>query len=234
MTHSSSSGPNSLGEHCDSTEGIRAQIMDRSVVPTPHSRSQKVQAENEAHAIKTKRDQWKAASARYYVRHPELKEKKRLQAAERRAAKKLARRERDCLKKEQIGEHNQLCEFPKNHDISLPKTSAQMAVVEVDLFTMPNSWNTKGGSDCDCVDDSHPGWDAHPQSLREQGWAHGENGQILSDMVPRDAWSILAPQYDSSDIPTYFRVQRGRMSAGGAISSFVMYMYEGLALCYSG
>ncbi|KAF8143734.1 hypothetical protein K438DRAFT_1993536 [Mycena galopus ATCC 62051] len=45
--------------------------------------------------IQNKRDQWKAASARYYERHPEVKEKKRIQAAEKRAAKKLARRRWD-------------------------------------------------------------------------------------------------------------------------------------------
>jgi hypothetical protein len=65
-------------------------------------------------AIQNKRDQWKAASARYYERHPEVKEKKRLKAAEKRcvikptllqtshnihlvvsAAKRLARRRWD-------------------------------------------------------------------------------------------------------------------------------------------
>ncbi|KAJ6448772.1 hypothetical protein C8R45DRAFT_947788 [Mycena sanguinolenta] len=53
----------------------------------------------QAHALQNKRDQWKAASARYYERHPEVKEKKRVRAAERRAAKKLARRRWDPPKK---------------------------------------------------------------------------------------------------------------------------------------
>ncbi|KAJ7216174.1 hypothetical protein B0H12DRAFT_1078943 [Mycena haematopus] len=53
----------------------------------------------EEEALQSKRDQWKAASARYYQRHPEVKEKKRLKAAERRAAKKLARRKWDPPKK---------------------------------------------------------------------------------------------------------------------------------------
>ncbi|KAJ6466506.1 hypothetical protein DFH09DRAFT_1097862 [Mycena vulgaris] len=46
-------------------------------------------------ALEAKRDQWKAASARYYENHPEVKEKKRLRMAEQRAAKKLARRRWD-------------------------------------------------------------------------------------------------------------------------------------------
>ncbi|KAJ7844212.1 hypothetical protein B0H14DRAFT_2585280 [Mycena olivaceomarginata] len=53
----------------------------------------------EQEAIQNKRDQWRAASARYYERHPEVKEKKRLKAAEKRAAKKLARRRWDPPKK---------------------------------------------------------------------------------------------------------------------------------------
>ncbi|KAJ7250117.1 hypothetical protein B0H12DRAFT_1072134 [Mycena haematopus] len=67
---------------------------------------QKVEYEKwvkEEEALQSKRDQWKAASARYYQRHPEVKEKKRLKAAERRAAKKLARRKWDPPKKECAG-----------------------------------------------------------------------------------------------------------------------------------
>ncbi|KAJ7776681.1 hypothetical protein B0H14DRAFT_2631688 [Mycena olivaceomarginata] len=45
--------------------------------------------------LRLKRDQWKAASARYYQRHPEAKEKKRLKMSKARAAKKLARRRWD-------------------------------------------------------------------------------------------------------------------------------------------
>ncbi|KAJ7813718.1 hypothetical protein B0H14DRAFT_2604629 [Mycena olivaceomarginata] len=44
---------------------------------------------------KRKRDKWKAASARYYLKHPEIKEKKRAKMAEKRAARKLARRRWD-------------------------------------------------------------------------------------------------------------------------------------------
>ncbi|KAF7349469.1 hypothetical protein MSAN_01737200 [Mycena sanguinolenta] len=63
-----------------------------------------------------KRDQWKAASARYYERHPEVKEKKRVKMAEKRAAKKLARRQWDPPTKAQA---QQLGKFPKDLDLDL-------------------------------------------------------------------------------------------------------------------
>ncbi|KAF8214158.1 hypothetical protein K438DRAFT_1927323 [Mycena galopus ATCC 62051] len=53
----------------------------------------------DAEKVEHKRDLWKAASARYYERHPEVKEKKRLKMAEARAAKKLAKRRWDPPKK---------------------------------------------------------------------------------------------------------------------------------------
>ncbi|KAJ6517931.1 hypothetical protein C8R47DRAFT_1062511 [Mycena vitilis] len=46
-------------------------------------------------ALEMKRSQWKAASARYYENHPEVRAKKRLKMAAQRAAKKLSRRKRD-------------------------------------------------------------------------------------------------------------------------------------------
>ncbi|KAJ6484704.1 hypothetical protein C8R45DRAFT_931155 [Mycena sanguinolenta] len=62
-----------------------------------HKRRRYVREKNlrEAYALQDKRDRWKAASARYDERHPEVKEKKRVRAAERRAAKKLAHRRWD-------------------------------------------------------------------------------------------------------------------------------------------
>jgi hypothetical protein len=38
-----------------------------------------------AQAVQAQRDRWKAASARYYVKHPEIKEKKRAKMAEKRS-----------------------------------------------------------------------------------------------------------------------------------------------------
>jgi hypothetical protein len=37
-----------------------------------------------AEAVQAQRDKWKAASARYYLKHPEIKEKKRVKMAEKR------------------------------------------------------------------------------------------------------------------------------------------------------
>ncbi|KAJ7821916.1 hypothetical protein B0H14DRAFT_2598830 [Mycena olivaceomarginata] len=48
-----------------------------------------------AEKVQLKRNQWKAASARYYERHPEVKEQKRLKMVAARAAKKQARRRWD-------------------------------------------------------------------------------------------------------------------------------------------
>ncbi|KAJ7880127.1 hypothetical protein B0H13DRAFT_1862210 [Mycena leptocephala] len=74
-------------------------------VPQPHANSKDLRRwklqfkEQEERArllsIQTKREQWKAASARYYEKHPEVKERKRVIMAEKRAAKKLARRRCD-------------------------------------------------------------------------------------------------------------------------------------------
>ncbi|KAJ7308735.1 hypothetical protein DFH08DRAFT_823763 [Mycena albidolilacea] len=48
-----------------------------------------------AEAVQAQRDKWKAASAHYYLKHPEIKEKKRTKMAEKRAARKLAQRRWD-------------------------------------------------------------------------------------------------------------------------------------------
>ncbi|KAJ7239580.1 hypothetical protein B0H12DRAFT_1074975 [Mycena haematopus] len=66
-----------------------------------HRRLARIKDSRAALALQGKRDRWKAASARYYERHPEVKEKKRVKAAELRAAKKLARRRWDPPKKKQ-------------------------------------------------------------------------------------------------------------------------------------
>jgi hypothetical protein len=47
-------------------------------------RKRKEDVLRKAEALQNKRDRWKAASTRYYERHLEVKEKKRLKAAEQR------------------------------------------------------------------------------------------------------------------------------------------------------
>ncbi|KAJ7818075.1 hypothetical protein B0H14DRAFT_2601570 [Mycena olivaceomarginata] len=59
----------------------QAQIAERNADRRRRHAVQKAKVE----ALQNKRDQWKAASARYYERHPELKEKKRVKMAEKRS-----------------------------------------------------------------------------------------------------------------------------------------------------
>ncbi|KAJ7888670.1 hypothetical protein B0H14DRAFT_3430074 [Mycena olivaceomarginata] len=84
-------------------------------------------------AVRRKRKEDKAASAHYYERHPEVKEKKRLKVAEQRAAKKLARHRwdppKDPTRIAKVGrprsaaaharEREQLGDFPKHPNINL-------------------------------------------------------------------------------------------------------------------
>ncbi|KAJ7698226.1 hypothetical protein B0H14DRAFT_2649553 [Mycena olivaceomarginata] len=89
-----------------------------------------------ARVVQNKRDQWKAASARYYERHPEVKEKKRLKAAEQRngiqllfsAAKKLARRRWDPApkrKSEPLGDSREEPDLDLTADVADPTADTQ-------------------------------------------------------------------------------------------------------------
>ncbi|KAF8146579.1 hypothetical protein K438DRAFT_1780780 [Mycena galopus ATCC 62051] len=133
------------------------------------------------------------------------------------AAKKLARRQRDSSKKERIrlseetsfSEENKLGEFPKNPDISLPKTGAQMILGLMvrkgngtERYHANCSYGANGVSS-DCVHDLLYG----SQPLRVQGEAEGsdETGPMVPNphkMLPRDpeAWSYLAPRYDNREL----------------------------------
>ncbi|KAJ6546148.1 hypothetical protein B0H10DRAFT_2202867, partial [Mycena sp. CBHHK59/15] len=77
-------------------------------------------------ALESKRSQWKAASARYYENHPEVREKKRLKMAEQRAAKKLARRRWDPPRSQSAtllrGTNNWKISPPISASISIPIT----------------------------------------------------------------------------------------------------------------
>ncbi|KAJ7794336.1 hypothetical protein B0H14DRAFT_2621974 [Mycena olivaceomarginata] len=93
---------------------VRQSKADVSAQQAKVAERRRLRAEQQAQlrSLENKRDQWRAASARYYERHPEMKEKKRLKMAEKwcvastrgqtqahtlmlRAAKKLARRRWD-------------------------------------------------------------------------------------------------------------------------------------------
>ncbi|KAJ7797578.1 hypothetical protein B0H14DRAFT_2618805 [Mycena olivaceomarginata] len=76
---------------------VRQSKADASAQQAKVAECRRLRAEQQAQlrSLENKRDQWRAASARYYERHPEMKEKKHLKMAEKRAAKKLARRRWD-------------------------------------------------------------------------------------------------------------------------------------------
>ncbi|KAJ7821474.1 hypothetical protein B0H14DRAFT_2599232 [Mycena olivaceomarginata] len=69
---------------------VRQSKADASAQQAKVAEHRRLRAEQQAQlrSLENKRDQWRAASARYYERHPEMKEKKRLKMAEKRAAKK--------------------------------------------------------------------------------------------------------------------------------------------------
>ncbi|KAJ6591941.1 hypothetical protein B0H10DRAFT_2442145, partial [Mycena sp. CBHHK59/15] len=91
---STSSELDGLGQHTNYLKEKRQAEMCAQ-------RQQQERHERQAqrNTLESKRSQWKAASARYYENHPEVREKKRLKMAEQRAAKKLARRRWDPPKK---------------------------------------------------------------------------------------------------------------------------------------
>ncbi|KAF8176395.1 hypothetical protein K438DRAFT_1770593 [Mycena galopus ATCC 62051] len=78
-----------------SSERVPSDDFDFTARKNGRQEETPCEALRRAERKQTKRDQWKAASARYYERHPEVKEKKRVKMAEKRAAKKLARRQCD-------------------------------------------------------------------------------------------------------------------------------------------
>ncbi|KAJ7657372.1 hypothetical protein DFH06DRAFT_1131866 [Mycena polygramma] len=97
MTHSSctrsgscSSTSSELDELRKHTAYLRRKLRIQQQRQDEHN-TQRTQR----NALETKRCQWKAASARYYENHPEVRAKKRLKMAAQRAAKKLSRRKRD-------------------------------------------------------------------------------------------------------------------------------------------
>ncbi|KAJ7902928.1 hypothetical protein B0H13DRAFT_2335449 [Mycena leptocephala] len=151
-------------------------------------------------AIQTKREQWKAASARYYERHPEVKEKKRQKMAEKRAAKKLARRRWDPPKlskkikpsrivgdahppsaQHQNREQQQLAEFTARPDIDLsPDEHCSLA-------------STPYEDMLDFFGRSLKNMNAHPHSGSEEAlsenFAHTPHRKTLADQVQSSEWA---------------------------------------------
>ncbi|KAJ7659737.1 hypothetical protein DFH06DRAFT_1326757 [Mycena polygramma] len=93
-SESSSSTSSELDELRKHTTYLRRKLRAQQQRQEEHD-TQRMQR----NAVETKRCQWKAASARYYENHPEVRERKRLKMAAQRAAKKLSRRKWDPPKK---------------------------------------------------------------------------------------------------------------------------------------
>ncbi|KAJ6494091.1 hypothetical protein C8R47DRAFT_1213760 [Mycena vitilis] len=92
----SSDSPSPPTQHHSLLERTRQLKLNRSARRLdPDRQLQQAERLRRDDAKQVKRAQWKAASARYYENHPEVKEKKRLKMAAQRAARKAARRRWD-------------------------------------------------------------------------------------------------------------------------------------------
>ncbi|KAJ7791909.1 hypothetical protein B0H14DRAFT_2624561 [Mycena olivaceomarginata] len=158
-------------------------------------------------AIQNKRDQWKAASARYYERHPEVKEKKRLKAAEKRAAKRLARHRWDPpsvgerrRREQQLGDF----ECPDELDINIdPLEHPHMSLTHDDVLELfeESMRDTPADTDSETKSTSEGSGAAAASSARAN--AAESLLELRAQRVGRPdlrasaAWSRVAPDYDS-------------------------------------
>ncbi|KAJ7841505.1 hypothetical protein B0H14DRAFT_2586896 [Mycena olivaceomarginata] len=152
-------------------------------------------------AVQNKRDQWKVASARYYERHPEVKERKRLKAAEKRAVKKLARRRWDPPSvSERRRNEQQLGNFGGMEDLNVDPDLEQHRVYLThndileqyldSLTDAPTSTGSKSGSGASVSART----DAAESLLVLCAQLGGESNVHHSNIT---AWSRVAPDYDS-------------------------------------
>ncbi|KAJ7212392.1 hypothetical protein B0H12DRAFT_1079448 [Mycena haematopus] len=173
-------------------------------------------------AIQNKRDQWKAASARYYQRHPEVKEKKRLKAAERRAAKKLARRKWDPPKKNActvvvVDDHTErrigserlpLPPDPRPSRVALTREGQQLGNFS-DFPDINLSPDERDGY-ISQIFDPFNSWDDDQAGPGEAGWSRGLNYKFYTSSRPavpcpspqaaNDAAAAGLPQAKESNI----------------------------------
>ncbi|KAJ7336974.1 hypothetical protein DFH08DRAFT_964931 [Mycena albidolilacea] len=143
-----------------------------------------------AEAVQAQRDKWKAASARYYLKHPEIKEKKRAKMAEKRAARKLARRRWDLPKaaRKPDGE-GQLGDFSGTPDLDLDlENGGPVRLTHDEALGDFLSISKDGHDTADTVAAASLLFlRTHRPPQRQPSGASG------------DAWSGLAPDYPSSD-----------------------------------
>ncbi|KAJ7720152.1 hypothetical protein B0H14DRAFT_2642767 [Mycena olivaceomarginata] len=189
-------------------------------------RKRKEEVLRKAEALRSKRDQWKAVSARYYEHHPEVKEKKRIKAAEQRAAKKLARRRwdppKDPTKIVKVGrprsaaararEREQLGEFPKHSDINLAPEEPYLRVLTPafdlriqNLTVTSRSLGAKALTRLNSLGASSEPSPQHHLIVAIESLLGLEAGEPTQSplrtgsdrLMVKDAWACVAPQYDS-------------------------------------
>ncbi|KAJ7884168.1 hypothetical protein B0H14DRAFT_2564552 [Mycena olivaceomarginata] len=143
----------------------------------------------QAEAVQAQRDKWKAVSARYYVKHPEIKEKKRAKMAEKRAARKLARRRWDPPKaaRERDGD-GQLADFSATPDLDMSPEGAESGFPTHNEVLQEFLASSNGDHDtADTVAAASLLFlQTHRPHLKQSPGASAK------------PWSSLAPDYDSS------------------------------------
>ncbi|KAJ7653998.1 hypothetical protein DFH06DRAFT_1133577 [Mycena polygramma] len=181
-TCSASSELDELRKH---TAYLRRKLQAQQLERDEHDRRR-----GHRSAQETKRCQWKAASARYYENHPEVREKKRQKMAAQRAAKKLSRRKWDPPKKPRL---------PPPH----PDSSEDMALsrgVSTCPSPVPQHSDVRRGpvqlSDAACAD-----LQAAAESLLFLQRQHARH-PLSADLPPSD--DILMSGYTSSQYTFLF------------------------------
>ncbi|KAJ7789961.1 hypothetical protein B0H14DRAFT_3502242 [Mycena olivaceomarginata] len=171
-------------------------------------RVERLDARQKAEAVQTKRAQWKAASARYYERHPEVKEKKRIKAAEQRAAKKLARRRWDPPRRAPPSHPVPPAQLPPAQlpPAQLPPAQLTQTLAGYSDGPLPDvAIMSHSGDDDEDVSrfhcpESDPNADAMAaESLLDLHARPTARPTSVSGQTEADTWASIAPQYDSSD-----------------------------------
>ncbi|KAJ7301760.1 hypothetical protein DFH08DRAFT_827224 [Mycena albidolilacea] len=175
-------------EHRKKQEAEEAQRA-RNAKLARHQRREMEEAER---IRKAQRDRWKAVSVRYYLKHPEIKEKKRAKMAEKRAARKLACRRWDPPKAARKSDGDgQLGDFSATPDLALdaedqesvrptPDEALEFFLESASAHDTAETAETVAAASLLFLQTHRPHVEQSP----------GASGK---------AWGSLAPDYDSSD-----------------------------------
>ncbi|KAJ7691094.1 hypothetical protein B0H14DRAFT_3532065 [Mycena olivaceomarginata] len=144
---------------------------------------------HKAKAVQAQRDKWKAASTRYYLKHPKIKEKKARQNGGKKVAHKLARRRWDPPKAAQKPDgEGQLGDFSGMPDLDLDVEDGGPVRLTHDEALRDLLGISK---------DSHDTADTVAAASLLFVRTH-RPPQRQSSGASGDAWSSLAPDYPSS------------------------------------